>query len=515
MNNQALELGRVRAKIAEAQARLDEAEQSARSALKAAQDGKFALSIALVTLAHLEGDAPRPLGAAPEGDKVPVIEVVQGKPAELSEWDKSFDRLVNGTDHVFLTGPGGAGKSTMLQKFIAQAHGAVVAAPSGRAALNVGGTTIHRLFRFGAHAITSDDIYRLSDDRRAMYRAMNTLVLDEGSMIRGDLMDGIDLFLRKNGKTDKKPFGGVRIVIVGDLYQLPPVAKEGNERKWLMDRYGVEEPYMIHAEVWRDTPLNLVNLTHIFRQDDPTLTDALNAVRVGQATPDHLAMFNGQVRGHNWVPPQDELWVTMTTTRNLADQANARMLSELAGTSTYYDAVVEGDFNLNDTPADTRLELKVGAAVMFVRNDPEGAWVNGTMGKVTSLDPLEVEVKGRELEVAKVEWSEYVYAYDQKLRKLTKTVKGKFTQYPLKLAAAMTVHKAQGATLDRAIVDLGGGSFAAGQTYTALSRVRALSGLALRRPLIAKDIIVNEEVKKFMAGQSITRPVPLQPSLIP
>lgn len=426
-----------------------------------------------------------------------------------TEWLAVLDLLNNGTEHIFVTGEAGTGKSTLLKHFTDHFSGnCAIVAPTGRAAILVGGQTIHSFFKFGAHAMDPDDVQALSDDRKAKYRALDVLVIDEASMVRADLMDQIDLFLRKNGRDKTKPFGGCRVVLFGDLFQLPPVAREKDEKRWLEQRYGTTVPYFFHAACWRETPLKICELTTIFRQKEPAYTAALNAIRRGAVTPDHLKLINSRVN-MAFRPPPGELWITLTTTNAAADQANQAMLRALNTPPKVFDAVISGDFNLRDAPTDERLELKPGCPVLFIRNGAKARgepWANGTLGKVLSTNPLRVEVDGQPCQVEPATWESIAYDYDAKRRKLTRTVKGEFSQVPLKLAAAITVHKAQGMSLDNVIVDMGYGAFAAGQAYVAISRARTLNGMVLRRALDSSDLITSTEVQKWLKGELIARP---------
>lgn len=442
--------------------------------------------------------------------KKPALEPVKvDEPLTINdEWQKVIDLLNNGTEHVFITGGAGTGKSTLLQHYLGQAgEMCVVVAPTGVAALRVGGETIHRFFGFGAHALEDDDIRVVSDSRRAKYKTLDTIIIDEISMVRADLMDAIDKFMRLNGRNKDKPFGGCRVIMFGDLYQLPPVAKEKDEKKWLTETYGTDMPFFFHAMVWRDTSLKTCELTTIFRQKDQKFTDALNAIRKGSMTPEHLALINSRVQ-YGFKPPDGDLWLTLTTTNNAADQANQRMLASIQSPAREFYAVIQGDFDLKNAPTDDVLQLKAGAIVMFIRNDADHRWVNGTLGKVTSIDPLWVQVNGKERAVEAETWEQIQYTFDEKTRKLTKDVRGKFTQIPLKLASAITIHKAQGLSLDHVILDLANGAFAAGQAYVALSRCRTLEGTVLRRPLQERDLIISTEVQRFMRGEAIARPEP-------
>ena len=294
----------------------------------------------------------------------------------------------------------------------------------------------------------------------------------------------------------------------GDPFQLPPVSKSPVEKEWLTKRYGTPEPYFFHANVWRTNHLHRHELTTIFRQKDPIFTDALNAIRGGAAEEKHISLINSRVEPL-FKAPNGQQWLTLTTTNDSADNINQRMLRTLNTEAKTFTADIIGDFNMKDAPADEILNLKVDATVMFVRNDPKGMWVNGTLGKVIAVSPIvKVEIDGNFVEVERVKWDQFTYESDEKTKKLTKVVKGQFLQIPLKLAAAITVHKSQGLTFDRCIVDFAGGAFAAGQAYVALSRCRTLEGMVLRRDVKHKDLMVSEEVKKFMRGEPIARPAP-------
>ncbi len=373
---------------------------------------------------------------SPEPSKVEEALIVNG------EWQKVLAELKNGTQPVFITGGAGVGKSTLLQKHVAESsRTSAIVAPTGVAALRVRGTTIHKFFGFEAKTQQSDEIYDVSAKRREKYQALDDLIIDEASMVRADLMDAIDKFLRVNGREKDKPFGGVRLILVGDLFQLPPVSKEKEEKAYLKDRYGTDMPYFFHAEAWRDGPPKIHELTTIFRQSDLVFTEALNAIRRGTATDEHLALLNGRVNRSFQPPAVGDLWLILTTTNANAEQANHKMLSEIKSLPEVFIAVVQGKFNLKDAPTDEELRLKVGASVMFIRNDSDRRWQNGTMGKVVSLKPLMVDIAGRVVDVTPETWESISYDYDAKAKKLHASIEGKFTQIPLKLAAAITIHK--------------------------------------------------------------------------
>lgn len=509
------ELIKIRAELQRAQSAIN----AAFSHLESLEKAERAVSLALV--AKPKPESLQDVRARLEGSVVvtpePTIKVVESAPSvapdELvinDEWKTVLALLNDGTENVFVTGEAGTGKTTLMGHFTSNFGGrAAIVAPTGVAALRANGETIHRFFGFGAHAIDDDDIRLLEDSRRRKFKALDVLIIDEISMVRADLMDGIDKFLRKNGRDSRLPFGGCRIVMFGDLFQLPPVSKEKDEKRWLVQRYGTETPYFFHAECWRKQLPHLCNLTTIFRQKDSTFTNALNAVRKGEITREYMAIINSQVNPA-FKPPQGELWLTLTTTNDSANQANQRMLRAIEATSKTFEATVIGDFDLKNAPTDESLELKPGAAVMFVRNHTERAWVNGTLGTVSSLDPLKVEINGVLRSVDNETWEAITYEFDEKKNTLKKAVKGSFTQIPMRLASAITIHKSQGMTFDRCIVDLGGGAFAAGQAYVALSRCRTLEGMILRRPLQERDLITSNEVQAFMAGKPIAQPKPAQ-----
>jgi len=453
------------------------------------------------------------LGQVPP--KAPSAAPVKEEITITPEWQAVIDKVLHGSGHIFITGNAGTGKSTLLQLLIDKlAWGSTaIVAPTGVAALRVNGMTIHSFFGFGAHALEADKIMEVPDDRKLKFKAVKLLFIDEISMVRADLMDAIDIFMRKNGNDANRPFGGCRLVMIGDLFQLPPVSKEDQEKQWLEDRYGTNTPYFFHAEVWRDTPLEICELTTIFRQKDPAFTKVLNLIRNGKADNADMHILNERAR-RDFKAPVNETWITLTTTNKDADAANAQMMADLPGEPTVFKADIIGEFELKNSPTDEELKLKVGAIVMFIKNNRAEGYVNGTMGRVTSVEPLTVEitneegVPGFEVEVAKATWEQITYEYDPIEKKLTKHVKGKFMQIPLKLAAAITIHKAQGLSLSRVVVDLGQRTFSAGQAYVAMSRARTLGGLVLRRPIYMRDLINSTEVIAFMAGRPIARPKP-------
>jgi len=451
---------------------------------------------------------------------------VPSEPVEESivlspEQKEVIDRVVNGTEHFFITGNAGTGKSVVLTELVKRLSwgSTVTLAPTGKAAVHVNGMTIHSFFGLKPEALSPDKIHELPDDSKDKFKSLRMIIIDEISMVRADLMDAIDVFMRKNGNDASRPFGGCRMIMIGDLFQLAPVSSEDEVKHWLEDRYGINTPYFFHAAVWRETPLITCELKTIFRQKDPVFTNTLNLIRNGKANNADLNLINHRTNAA-FKPPSNEVWVTLTTTNSAADVANQTMMDELPGEPTIFKADVIGDFKLSDSPTDAELKLKVGAVVMFIKNNRAAGYINGTMGRITSVKPLKVEITNEEgesqfeVEVSKATWDQITYDYDRKERKIVKHVKGQFIQIPLKLAAAITIHKAQGLSLSRVIVDLGHKAFAAGQTYVAISRARTLAGLVLRRPVYMKDLIISPEVQAFLAGRPIAQPRPVSDQLM-
>jgi ATP-dependent exoDNAse (exonuclease V) alpha subunit len=398
--------------------------------------------------------------------------------------------------NLFVTGRAGTGKSTLLKALRdAYAERMVVLAPTGLAAINIGGQTIHSFFGFPPRLIQEGDIRRSRNGR--VMRKLDFVVIDEASMVRSDLMWGIDRSLRVNRGRPREPFGGARILLFADLHQLPPVIQERDVLEHLIDAHG--SPFFFLVPALREgSGTALLELDRIFRQTDDALIRVLNAVREGNVSDQDLAFINARVSPVRTLA-EGEPYVILTTTNAAAKRINVAYLDALTGEATRFNATITGDFAANAEPADAALELKPGAKVMMLRNDPDRRWVNGTIARVSRLTGKQVfvEVGGREFEVEPVAWEHRRYAFDQSEEKIVETVTGTFKQFPLRLAWALTIHKAQGLTLDRVYVDLGGGTFAHGQTYVALSRCRTLEGLALARPLTRRDIMFDPETLRY------------------
>jgi len=416
----------------------------------------------------------------------------------LSQEQQAVYELIEHTrEHVFVTGRAGTGKSTLLNHLSWNTEKSIViAAPTGVAALNVGGQTIHSLFRLPIGVIADHDIEQTAELRKLL-NTIDTLVIDEVSMVNADLMDAVDRSLRQARQRPAEPFGGVQVVLFGDPYQLAPVPGDQEERAYFSDTY--RSMWFFDARVWQEADLRIVELLQVHRQHESDFRYMLNAVRHGQVTKEIADRLN-EVGAR---PAPDDGTITLATRNDTVNRINAQALERLPGRALTAKAEISGDFGGRNYPAEESLELKVGAQVMFLRNDVgqgDGPrWVNGTIGTVTRIDStVYVDVDGEIHEVEPTIWEKFRYSYSPETKKLTKDVVAEFTQFPLRLAWAVTIHKSQGKTYDAAIVDLGTRAFTSGQTYVALSRITTLDGLYLTRPLRPSDITVDPDVERFM-----------------
>lgn len=416
-----------------------------------------------------------------------------------AEQSAVFDAIENTRDHIFVTGRAGTGKSTLLNHLAwSTSKQVVICAPTGVAALNVGGQTIHSLFRLPIGVIADHDIEQ-GTELRKLLGTIDTLVIDEVSMVNADLVDAIDRSLRQARQRRNEPFGGVQVVMFGDPYQLAPVPGDADERAYFADTY--KSMWFFDAKVWDEAGLRIFELQVIHRQHEEEFKFMLNAVRHGMVTAEIAQQLNEMGAR---TPPEDDA-ITLATRNDTVNRINATSLARLPGRALTATAEVNGDFGGRAYPADENLQVKVGARVMFLRNDPDQRWVNGTVGTVTRIaDTVRVEVDGEEHEVLPAVWEKIKYTYSPATKQLRRDIVAEFTQFPLRLAWAVTIHKSQGKTYDRAIIDLGQRSFAPGQTYVALSRITALDGLYMTRPLRPSDIIVDDNVRRFMSRAAMT-----------
>lgn len=404
-----------------------------------------------------------------------------------------FATIESTRENIFVTGRAGTGKSTLLNHLSWNtSKQLVIAAPTGVAALNVGGQTLHSLFRLPIGVIADHDIEQNAALRKLL-NTIDTLVIDEVSMVNADLLDAVDRSLRQARQRKQEAFGGVQVVLFGDPYQLAPVPGDADERAYFEDQY--RSMWFFDAKVWDETDLRIFELTMIHRQHEEEFKTMLTAVRHGTVTAEIAARLNEV--GARPAPTEDA--ITLATRNDTVNRINATELAKLPGRALTAQAEITGDFGGRAFPADETLELKVGARVMFLRNDGDQRWVNGTVGTVRKItSTVFVEVDGETHEVEPTVWEKYKYSYSAATKQLTRDIVAEFTQFPLRLAWAVTIHKSQGKTYDRAIVDLGQRSFAPGQTYVALSRITELDGLYLTRPLRPSDVIVDENVQRFM-----------------
>ena len=435
-------------------------------------------------------------------------------PAEAIEINPEFARALAsmeaGERNLFVTGKAGTGKSTLLEHFRATTRReAVVLAPTGVAALNVRGQTVHRFFGFRVD--TTPEKVRTSRRKPRdpeLIAKLRTIVIDEVSMLRADLLDCVDLFLRKHGPTPNAPFGGVRMVFVGDLYQLPPVVT-GREREIFHTVY--ETPYFFSARALANEEVEIVELRKVYRQKDAGFVDLLNRVRNDSVDEDDLARLNARFQP-GFEPANDVFHVSLTTTNRNADRINETRLASLPGRARVSHANVAGDFGREHYPTATELAFKEGAQIMMLNNDPGGRWVNGSVGTIESFeqdeegeDFLSVRLRDGDdlVEVRPHTWD--LIRFGLADGRIVSEPIGSFTQLPFRLAWAVTIHKSQGKTFDRIVVDLERGAFAPGQTYVALSRCTSFEGIVLRRPIAKGSIRTDWRIRQFLTGYHYRR----------
>lgn len=429
------------------------------------------------------------------------VEKVDVESVKLSgEQQKIFDILESTNGITYITGKAGTGKSLLLEYFVGHTHKTVaVVAPTGIAALNVGGMTIHSFFKFPPDVIDPKKV-NVDYKTREVLRNIDAVVIDEVSMIRVDLMEGISAKLQI-ARRDDRPFGGIQMIMFGDLYQLPPVVTDGQLHRYFNHNYG--GIYFFNATSIERSGLKIYELNNIFRQKDPEFRSVLNSIRNGNASPDVLSRLN--VRTHVKIPETG--FVTLAGTNNTVSRINHKKLDALDGIEHAYEAEITGDIKESAFPTEQKLRLKVGAQIMMLKNDTEKPrrWVNGTLGVVTRLggSAIRVNIDGVEHTVNRETWQKIRYEYSPEDRKLKKIPVSEFTQLPVRLAWALTIHKSQGQTYESVAVDMSDGAFAHGQTYVALSRCKSMEGLYLTTAIRREDIIVDQEIVDFMQQAKI------------
>lgn len=415
------------------------------------------------------------------------------------EFKDIIEEMDTNPSPLFITGRAGTGKSTLLKMFSKTTRrNTVVLAPTGIAALNVKGQTIHSFFGFPPRLLHPEDIHVRRN--RSLFRNVEIIIIDEISMVRADMLDNIDRFLQIN-RNNYSPFGGVKMVFFGDLYQLPPVIATNEERMYLREHY--ETPYFFSAKVFdQDYELITHELTEVHRQTERNFINILDNIRLREVDYEDLNELNER---HIVNYEDDDYHITLCTRNQQVNELNKAKLKELYTEEFTYLAQVTGSFGERQFPTDLALRLREGAQVMFIKNDQQKRYVNGTIGKIHKLDTHTVQVSIMNedesitiLDVEPFEWEIIKYRQDPKDPKLIKTeTVGTFKQYPLKLSWAITIHKSQGKTFNRVIIDLGKGSFESGQTYVALSRCRTLNGITLRQALTPRDILVDPIIADF------------------
>ena len=421
------------------------------------------------------------------------------------ELQLAWQFIENTGTHLFLTGKAGTGKTTFLRRLKEQTpKRMVILAPTGIAAINAGGVTIHSFFQLSFAPFvpettfnSSQTHYRFSKEKRNIIRSMDLLVIDEISMVRADLLDAIDSALRRY-RDREKPFGGVQLLMIGDLQQLAPVVKE-NEWEMLKNYY--ETPYFFASRALRETVYMTIELKTVYRQSDTFFLSLLNKIRENQADDEVLNELNRRYQP-GFRPRKEEGYIRLTTHNYQAQKVNDNELASLPGLTYSFRAEIDGTFPEYLYPADEVLTIKAGAQIMFLKNDPssEKRYYNGMIGEVAAVNDAGMIVRGKdngdEFQLLPEEWGNYKYVLNEETKEITEEIEGTFRQYPIRLAWAITIHKSQGLTFERAIIDARN-SFAHGQTYVALSRCKTLEGMVLESPLRREAIISDSTVDDF------------------
>ncbi|MBI5414646.1 AAA family ATPase, partial [Candidatus Peregrinibacteria bacterium] len=404
--------------------------------------------------------------------------------------------------NVFITGRAGTGKSTLLKYYSEHSQKKIVIlAPTGVAAINVGGQTIHHFFGFGPDITIRKIPKKLHGEREKFFQKLTTIVIDEISMVRADLLDFIDTFLRAHGPRKNVPFGGVQMVFIGDLYQLPPVVTS-QEKEVFRSRY--ESPYFFSAKSFPLLNMEFIELEKIYRQKDEKFIELLNAIRNKTATEREYRNINKRY-DPDFMPPNDIFYISLTSTNAGADIINEQEMEKLPGKNIHLQGIVYGDFPKEYYPTAISMNIKIGAQVMMLNNDASGRWVNGTIGKVLNILFEGKEIEGIEIDlqngkthlVTPYTWDVYRF-YVNENKEIDSEEIGSFTQFPIRIAFAVTIHKAQGKTFEKVVIDIGRGTFAHGQMYVALSRCTSLEGMVLKKEIRPQHVWLDYAIVRFL-----------------